>query len=274
MERDFKVIKEWYSDLGVLYEMIKSLKGRELALIVPKWASEEERKRTNRMNRAHSVQNLTGVFNCIRWFQDETPYNLYYSIASYKSGVPYKDFKDPKKNESWKTQHHNNMTGYDFFLDIDSPSHAFLPMAYDDAFQIKKLFDYEGVPYELRFSGCGFHFIIPAKYWAKMDLDPRRLPNIYTVFKQIASKLSEEFTEFIDTGIYDSRRVCKLPYSLALYEDTTPLVCYPFVDDDDFKNFDFRDMRCTNLKGKLKGRGLHIFNEYGKVDGLIRWCGW
>jgi hypothetical protein len=123
----------------------------------------------------------------------------------------------------------------------------------------------------LRFSGDGFHFIIP---YIKLGLDERKSfdpsveDNIYNLYKRIALRLKEEYSELIDESVYDGRRVAKLPYSLALYPHGS-YVCLPFNTDDEFDEFDVNKMTPDYWIENIGYRRENLFNGHGNIRRLL-----
>ena len=207
-------------------------------------------------------------------WDDRKDYNLYYSLAKYDNGIPFgslnlsdRDFGD------WSRTNWKQIKGYDFLIDIDCQNHKEIDFAYYSAKKIKKFFDKCGTPYHLRFSGRGFHFIIDYDYFDNLNLsfDPKDEKNIYEFFMCIAMKLHSLFSEMIDVGIYDLRRVCKIPYSLALY-DGKEYMCRPFENEDDFNSFQLRYMHPLYYRN-IRQMDDRLFNENGNIFKLLNELG-
>ncbi|KKK67686.1 hypothetical protein LCGC14_2951580, partial [marine sediment metagenome] len=169
---------------------------------------------TTRMIRIHNVQGIDVWFKVLRIHEFQREYNLYYSLAKYKDGIPYSTLELAKRDfDNWIKEHWKEMVSYDFLLDIDAGNHHDIEFAYLTANTIRRYFNSFNVPYHLRFSGRGFHFVIPYKYFndnlAYIDFNPDADENVYKFFMHIAMKLHSLFSEMIDTSIYDSRRVVR-----------------------------------------------------------------
>lgn len=255
----------WYYRADVKFEMIKSLFNREFALLSPAWIG--DRKTNTRTLRCHSVQHLDWIYNYLHIFKLEKYYNFYYSLARYKYGIPYRDYNVENNNiKEWFKNHHKEMAAFDLLIDIDATSHKDIDFAYESAKAVKKFFDKDNVSYELRFSGMGFHFIIPYGVLSSKSMLIRDEDNIYDDYKKIAVFLNKNISELIDLKIFDSRRLCKLPYSLSLYEDET-YVCLPFKDNDDFNSFKLERFKLSNvLPMDIRGKGLPLFNDGKKKN--------
>lgn len=260
----------WYQMREVKFEIIKFTQNREIVFIHCPFSRRQGR--TTRMARIHNVQSLDLWLKSMQIWNDRKDYNLYYSLAKYRNGIPFgslnlaeRDFGDWNK-ECWK-----EMVAYDFFIDIDATNFKEVDFAYSSAKSIKKLFDKLEVPYNLRFSGRGFHFIIPDVYFKDLqyNFNPYDIDNIYDLYREIAIVLNEKFSEMVDTSIYDYRRVIKIPYSLALYKDKC-LVCMPFNSDEEFNNFELKNMEARKFSGYIKNRGEKLFNEKGNIFKLLK----
>ncbi len=239
---------------------------------------------TTRMIRIHNVQGLDVWFKSLKIYRLLRGYSIYYSLAKYKQGIPYGTIALDKRDfGDWNTEHWKEMVSYDFLLDIDAGNHTDMKFAHLSAASIKKLFDELEVPYHLRFSGRGFHFVIPYEYF-KVPLEdrvsigifnPDTVGNVYSTYMKIAMKLHSSYSEMIDTSIYDSRRVTKIPYSLALY-DGRNYVCATFNSDDEFDYFNLKDYRPYNIYHEVKSVNRwreHLFNPKGNVFKLLNKLG-
>lgn len=265
------VISQWYRLASVKFELIKYLYNRELALLIPRFvANPEIKKRSVRTLKVHNVQGLDFNLKVTKMFMKETPYNFYYSMAKYKNGLPNQILNFvTRDNLDWTKNHYEEMISYDYFIDIDAPSFMDMQFAYDSACNIKELFDKLNVPYELRFSGLGFHFIIPYKYIPQdLTLNPHEENNLYQFLSKLTKLIFKECSEMVDMNIYDSRRVCKIPYSLSLYHNDA-FVCSPFLNDEEFKNFELEKYRPDVYPFKVEKRGTHLFNEFGNLSLLF-----
>lgn len=254
----------WYKLPPVKFELIKHTFNREIMFGKPKWS--KKAGNTVRMIRIHNVQHLDLWINQLNIMDNLRDVNLYYSLAKYKDGIPMGSLYLKNRDfGNWIEDHWKQMMGYDFLLDIDADDHETLKYAFHSAKNIKKFFDDCKVPYYLRFSGCGFHFLISHQFLPKLSFDPKEDINIYKYCKEIALKLYDKYSELIDTGIYDSRRVTKIPYSISLYEKQNYL-CLPFLTHLEFEHFKLDNMKPTFFYGKLKNRGETLFNSDGNLN--------
>jgi hypothetical protein len=265
----------WYKSSAIKFEIIKFLYRREMATI------KRPGSNTFRMLKCHTIQHFDFLWNrIIQAEQKNELHNVYYSMARYYSGIPNQDFRQGKRdNTVWNKSCYQEMESYDFFLDVDAHNCP-LGFAYDSAKELKEFFDDYNVPYELRFSGNGFHFIIPYKYFLEqfnesdIFLNPKESPNIYQTYTKIAKYFNGTISSLIDWKIYDSRRICKIPYSLACYiskEETRILMCFPFSSDEQFKIFgSFYNSRLLDVENvnpqSFIAKGSFIFNPNGTVD--------
>jgi len=262
----------WYKTPAIKFEMIRHLYKRESSYLIPKWVGENNvHYKTIRTIKLHNVGHIDATMDAWNFF--DKLYNLYYSIGTYQNGVPHGTLNLKERDVRWWVgEHHKYMTGYDFFIDIDSPSHGENDMyhAWVSANSVKDLFDEHDIPYELRFSGCGFHFIIPYEYLVKgmeNPFDPSNENSVYVKYAKIARWLFENVSQMVDIGIYDSRRLCKVPHSLSVYEDEI-YVCLPINSDAQFDNFKVKDYNLVNFNEYQKTfyrRGSFLFNSSGNV---------
>ena len=266
----YSMIYQWYKLASVKFELIKYLHNREFSLLVPKFAFQEVQKRSVRTLKVHNVQGFDFNLKATKMFVKETPYCLYYSLAKYKNGIPNQILNFITRDTSdWTKNHYKEMISYDYLIDIDAPDFDDLQFAYESAINIKNLFDKLNVPYELRFSGLGFHFVIPYKFLPEnLTLNPHEENNLYQFLSKLTKLILKECSEMVDTNIYDSRRVCKIPYSLALYYHDA-FVCTPFLNNEQFKNFELNKYRPDNYCFQVERRGTYLFNKEGNLSLLL-----
>jgi len=274
---DYNLIKQWYSLASVKFELIKFLYNREFALLVPKFITDIDiKKRSVRTLKCHSVQHLDFNLNATQMFLKNTPYNFYYSLAKYINGIPNQTLNFAERdNSNWIKNHYKFIESYDYLIDIDAGSFDDLYFAYYSTKNIKKMFDDLNVPYELRFSGMGFHFIIPYKYLPQnLSFNPAENNNLYKFLFNLSTKISMDKSEMVDLNIYDSRRICKIPYSLALYENDC-FICTPFINNEQFDKFgnnihkNLYKLRCNNYLYNIQNRGTYLFNQTGNLIKLL-----
>ncbi len=231
--------------------------------------------RTVRMIKIHNVQHFDIWLKNMHISDDKKNFNLYYSLARYKNGIPNGSLNLSERDfGNWNLDHWKEMEAYDFLLDIDAGNHEQMDFAYLSTDQIRLFFDKLNVPYYLRFSGMGFHFIIPYECFTKTKLllsfNPENENNIYNLYNQIAIKLHDIYSEMVDTGIYDSRRVTKIPYSLALYSNKNYL-CYPFESDDEFMDFQLYQMLPNSKYLQIQNKNPEkLFNLNGNIFKLLK----
>jgi len=264
--------KKYYTRDDVLFEILKSTKSREMAMINPDF--------TIRCMYCSSIKFLKWNVNEFGGF-DRNMSNFYYSIASVKN-MPVFDFKKSirqEQQEKFNKEFNNYVIGYDFFIDLDrgsvpEPSKKILKKDFNektyiksylinDMKKLKKVFDDYKIPYSLRFSGSGFHFLIADKY-----LPNDKFEDKIKLCKNIAFDLKNWFGIMsIDDSIYNARRICKIPYTIDI---KTGNVCMPLTDDD-AENFDYNNYHITVLIDKqFRGRGLLSHNEFEGNDNICK----
>lgn len=260
---------EWhYNNYKVQYHIISFLKNREFC-ILPSKVKNTKIKPTRNL-RVHSIQHLQFMLKRFSLFRDLNHLaNFYYSVAEFDGGLPFQNLGDlsneGRELTDWNKNCHKKIIAYDFCIDIDAGSFDDFKHAEISARILKKLFDETEFPYELRFSGMGFHFVTPYKYFpSTYHFNPHEDGNIYQFFRSIAQKLSEEYSEMIDLNIYDHRRVLKIPFSLAIYDEKV-LVCEPV---NDLSNFEVN--QAERFDGVFHGK---LYNSEGNVYKLLERLG-
>lgn len=263
---------DWYKIAQVKFQIRKYTFRRETMFITSK--DTNKAGMTTRMLRIHNVQHLDLWLRQLGVSSNERDYNLYYSLAKYEDGIPHGSLKLSERDfGNWNKDHWKEMVSYDFLLDIDAGNHKEMDFAHYSATKVMKLFDKFNVPYHLRFSGMGFHFVIPYLFFArliqKFSFDPEADNNIYGYYMYMAMRLHKKYSEMIDIGIYDSRRVAKIPYSLALKSDKN-LVCYPFKNYLEFRDFELNKAQPFNVFTRLNDDQEYLFNPNGNVFKLLK----
>lgn len=266
-------LDEWYKEIAIRFELSKNLYRREFALI-----NKSDNNRTIRMLKCHNVNHLDYILNSVvHMFDGNDLLNLYYSLAKYREGIPNQDLSKglhnpTRDNSEWNNRHFEEMTGYDFLIDIDCDTHEEIEYGHESLMYIMKLLNANAVKYEVRFSGCGFHIVIPYEFMPQLPLDPKADGNIYRLCSRIARYLYADYSELIDYKIYDSRRLCKLPYSMSAYPDNSKsYMCFPFHSTEQVKMFklDYLDIRhhtSYTSAPLFRSRGLHLFNAEKQND--------
>lgn len=264
----------WYKLPAVKFLIRNYTYKRETMFMKPSFS--ESNAKTVRMIRIHNVQHLDIWTRQLYLYNTIKPrhFNLYYSLAKYKGGIPLGSLKLADRDfGNWNEECWKEIEGYDFLIDIDAGNHKEMEFAYISAKDIKKLLDECEVSYNLRFSGMGFHFLLPSIEMLKpfpegLSFNPSDDKNVYKFYMSIAMKLHEDYSEMIDVGIYDSRRVTKIPYSLALYEHKN-YVCYPFKSDDDFNNFNLSSMTPLSKYNDISSLPNHFAEYQFNINGNI-----
>ena len=275
MKSRIKTFMDWYTRPEVKFEIIKFLRDRELACLVPSWCPEEMKKKSTRTLRCHSVQHYDIIlFKILDVKYKQTLYNLYYSMAKYMQGLPYQNPNLAERDtKGWKENHHEQMIGYDWLIDIDAGSHEDIMYAHESADMVKRLLDRYKISYELRFSGCGFHIVVPYRVISGLQkhFNPFQEGSYFEALTTMSKALNEKYSELIDWKIPDSRRVSKLPYSLAFYPNAE-YVCLPFINTEEFYKFELEDMRPEKWEGLLRDRCSTVFNyiDMPDLNGLLK----
>lgn len=244
----------WYKQLPVRYAIAKTTYNRETAFLIRRGWGDLSRY-SLRMIKCHSTQHFGLYWDyVVKAEKHQIPYSIYYSLAKYKNGIPNQSLKlKERDNSQWMQNHYEHMESFDFVIDIDSDGR--IDLAVESAIllidAIKKTYTYE-----IRFSGRGFHIFIDLQI-GFIPFNPNVENNVYQYHHQIAKMYHDTITEMIDTDIYDSRRVIKVPFSLAVYpEDDNLYVCTP-ITYDELKTFKLSDYILTeqNMDAWIKKAG-------------------
>jgi hypothetical protein len=261
----------YYSRIFVGLELVKALgegsETRELAFITAK-----ESDPSSRLN----VRYLFAIkYDLFKMHIEELKFldkniNLYRSLATFSKDI-IKPFSYNLKNrleqpeyKELNDHYENYCENYSFLIDFDFKKYSNLDFAYKDAKQIKSIFEDFKIPYGVwNTSYKGLHFFIDGKYFPKERGDDwlnKRLDLFHEIsynMKGIYAIGDEE--RGIDTSIFDSKRISKLPYSVV----GDGSVCCP-LSDEQFEKF-FSDPEIVSIprvlrEVTLKNRGLLIRN--------------
>ena len=277
VKQELDLLNKWYSKIINQYNVTEAFLNREGAFLTPKHRRQNAMFQGVRCLRIHNTQGLDFCMNkLVNYKFATTPIQMYYSVAKYKNGIAKtgSNLNDRKQEvEKWADEHYQHMTSYDFVIDIDSPDFDHLPEAKADTHTLINHLTENKIPFELRFSGMGYHIIIPhyvfAHYNKHFNPHENIINNIYVFYESISKRLSEEFTELIDTTIYDARRIIKAPYSLALYPEGV-FVCWSFKSVWEFLTNNFT---AYAIDDDLKFGGFeNMYKRNVSLMNTLRWC--
>ena len=266
-----------YGNYNVQYYFLNYLQNREFSALRSKGRNAFACANMRNM-RVHNIQGFKFFMEFLRMFDIGKDYNMYYSMAKFRNGIPERNLKnndwEKEKFEEWNENCHNDIIGYDMLIDIDAGEHDNIDYAVDSAKRIRNRLNHLNVPYQLRFSGMGFHFIIPSRYFVpeliesdRVDnFNPHKDGNVYQDMMKIAQYLYDVDSEMIDKDLFDSRRLAKLPYSLSIYDDAV-FVCKP-VNPDELDYFKIEKYLLINNKMPVLDADT-IYNPDGNVFKLI-----
>lgn len=262
----------WYKRPEVQWKILPYCYNREFALM--------ERNKggsvLTRNWRVNTLRNFQYQIECQieYWYKkDGRPRfnNLYYSMGMYLNGVPMtsphgeerRDFK-----EFWVMNHYKTMISYDMLIDVDSDSFDNVPIALTTAKNIKHLLDLCGVEYRQRFSGRGFHFVVPyLSFPPSLSMNPNIEGNLYQYMTDILKYMHDTISVMIDWRIADPRRICKIPYSIAVYPDDNIMTIAQPVRY--LESFRIDKMMVGSPDSELNLRASEfVFNPNGKVNKL------
>jgi len=126
-----------------------------------------------------------------------------------------------------------------------------------------------GCPHIIKFSGKGFHIIVPHINFDVQDLDNCQDENTYTMFSRIAHKL-KKLCSYVDTSIYDPRRLSKMPHSLALYKDHAYVSDWIYSEDE-LINFSLKQYELGTYPIKTHFPKIKYFGEKSDIKELINY---
>jgi hypothetical protein len=247
---------DWYHREDVQYEIVKSLFNRETTFYD---VYQDKMCRNWRVHNVPSFKELFQFMGCRK-----RPYNFYYSMAKYKQGIPYQDLKRPKgANYEWELNHWKEIQTFDMLIDFDAEWNMSDKIK-QNVIDVSNLLS--EVPHSIRFSGSGYHIVIPGEYMPKglnYDHDLELKNSYYCLLADLLNALKRNYYGKIDLSCADHRRVAKIPYSLSNYFGES-YVCWPF-----FKHQEILDMKAPQMFttsyilsscGSIRNRGVPILN--------------
>jgi len=260
-EREF-----YYSHIFVLFEIVKCLKNRELCFLSHKG---EIPRKTARNMIAFTIDYLKKHFRWINF--DKYSINMYHSVARLKPNtIPVFSYNLRERTKTqeykdFKKEFINFVEGYNLFIDLDGKED--FEKCYQEAKEIKKIFDEYKIPYYLLNSSFkGFHFHVPAEYMPNMEIS-----ELLKLINKVVYNIKGIYDfKTIDLSIFDLKRVCKVPYS---YE-CSGAICLPLTDVQ-FNNFSSKmvSMKEVIKNIKIKNRGLilrtHNLDEKALKENVI-----
>lgn len=258
----------WYDDSNVIKEMLNYTLNREVLLREPKDSARGMTVRYFRMHDDDSARWILGD-----QIREGELFNFHYSLATFKDGLFLKS-RDHKKYTNqrihWHKYHDIKIIDFDFALDLDIKYDDEMDYAILSMQDLHKFFNKFNVPHEIRFSGNGFHFVIPSRFFPKSAFCYLSKTNnsIYSKHIELFNLLVDEVSEMLDGVIYDSKRVIKIPYSLAIYKDYERVVL-PLISELEIKNFNLKYVNPLHWVGNIHGRGTKLFNPNGNLNKLV-----
>lgn len=223
-QSQFLQLHTYYTSFNTIVAMLPYVKNREIAFIPAKY---DTKNKPIRACQAHKHQSLAFLGSYLQYSKKQKPYNWYVSVAHFNTPPPKQSLAwDNRHNRllairEWEQNFPDKIDYYNFIIDIDSPDHSEISMkaCVDSTRAIRDYLIKEQLKFYIVFSGMGFHIYINDENQDRENYDGYKLPNIYQRHMSYAEHLKSEFSELVDTKIYDTRRVIKLPYSVAIYED-------------------------------------------------------
>jgi len=266
--------QQYYYRPDAKFKIITYTKCREVAILKPKGVQQKEYGM--RLFTISSVQDIDWMFRFARMRQNSIYYNLYHSVAKYEYGSFFCKLDTIERaafKEKWLHEHWKHMTAYDFFIDIDGDFIDF-DITHSSALLIMDFLNDLGVPFRCRFSGKGFHFIVPHEHFIKtlppewQSFDVTQPKNIYLFFARTARYFYDSFSELVDTCIYDPRRLVKIPYSLSIYEHDS-YICHPINTVSEMMDFSLSEASYTKWEGKIRDHTDELHNPTGNTQQIV-----
>lgn len=240
---------QWYSNPERAQKIAQYCDHREFAMIVPKWESEELKKRNTRNLRLYSKEGLQFWFNRYCAIEQDTPYNLYCSVAEYKGYFPNLKSAQNTKEENdelikqFYTDYHKKIAYYPLLIDIDDRGDS--DSTKEQVLLISALLKDNDVAHVIVFTGNGFHILAEQQ---STEYDYSKEGNVYDKHKQIAQLLIGAGCEGVDINVYGARALMKIPYTIAHCKDGQYIVT-PLTEEQ-VKTFNRQDYSIEQYQEK------------------------
>lgn len=230
-DEEMHLRRQWYSRQDVQYEIIKSHVHRETAFLYK--STKTGRSTAIRFLKCDCIAFLTRQWRFYRFLDRQM--NLYHSLATFQNFPIIRYDGDYKKQLREINEGYEGMiTAFDLGLDIDKINEPF--DCYPQAKKLKSLLDRFNVPYSLKISGSGFHFLISHQQIpAKIRQASKSWDDYTSTFlRGLMDELKERFDlPSLDTSVADTRRIWKTPYSVDV---KTGNIAFP-LSDAEFSEF-------------------------------------
>lgn len=269
---DIKKIELWYSQDKVKDTIVNHTTRREFVLLTHRSFGEEYKKRNTRMLKCDSRKNISYLLDKgLKMFSRRTPFSFFYSLATFRRGIPFYPVHDLGKRDfsGFFKDIQKEIVAYDLLIDIDAPTRDDIMYAHEVMQQVHQELMYEGLPHEVIFSGKGFHIKVPFDVMFDGDYSVNKIVYQFTSgdwsklidqYSLLSKRLHEEYGDLIDTSVYDLRRICKIPNTLAVYPDAV-LVCAPLNDEPTLRNFNIEDYYLDEWRSEIVSPKLHLSKE-------------
>lgn len=212
-----EILREWYNNENVKFEIIKTMKFREFQIIRKNKGEDNDKKGgvIIRWLQPFSIGNYNAIMRSFEF--DKSKANLYRGLEMYK--IPMMSFVLERRFDQyklWKKERESNPSvflGGDLGFDLDHPSKKW-ERAIPDVIKLKSSLDKYGVRYAFWMSGRkGFHFIIP---YEDMPQEVKQFSQqgILDYYKDIATTLKKDIKTLDTKTIYMPTRVFKCPYTV------------------------------------------------------------
>jgi hypothetical protein len=237
--------KEYYSHLSVYFALARECFLREAAMLPSKLSGQSQSDKFGiRCLHLHTVKHASFLLSRLHAWQGK---NIYCSCASYGAGVPKLPLRNRKEGlADWKEHHWKSMIAYDLLLDFDAESPEDIPEAARQACEAADALSH--FDRTVLFSGMGFQVVVKKLYHPEHGFMPMQGGGAFLQAARVARGLKKRLgLSCLDEGVYDSRRVRKVPWSIASYPEYDA-VCIP-VSREQLLGFRLEDTQVQKWLG-------------------------
>lgn len=246
-----------YSRQEILYEIVKYANSRELSFLGDGRV---------RGVMAHKVSYLLRNFKAFDF--GKKLYNVYFTVAKIRN-LGALSFAPPERKKQLKELTEKfNLIAYEYDLVLDFDAKEGHNKAYSQCRELKEYFDCDGIEYFLKFSGSGFHIVIPHYEVSKINpMEKFDFKKRVEFCKEFAQRCKDIFAlDTLDDSIYDMRRLWKCPYTLDI---KTGNVAMPLTDTE-FNNFKLEMVDMCSDEYIDSVRPKSYFMRKAKEGGIIK----
>lgn len=231
-------------------KMVKILKDREMVFLSPRIKI--------RGLMANHTKFLDRHFS--RYSVDKNDVDIYYSLAKLKK-IPVMSYNPQQRKEQMGEldSAYEEIYSFDYGWDFDNVDKSVkgFNKAKKEVIKVMTFFDSYNIPYNIRFSGSGFHLVVPE---IEGGFEHKNFPQMMGTLYNVAEKVKNILElETLDLSVYDIRRIWRLPFTI---NTKTGKVALP-LNKRQFKDYHWEDYNVDNFK---ENQNMYKIETYNDLD--------